>query len=144
MSKCTHDPKQTTGPIGMYHCPDCGDMVLAGIDHPDMDDVDAKLDQYYDEQFEALLSYLINQLGRESGIPFIHLIESDEKIKKTLMEIWLRADFNEDRNCEHCGKNVFGRFLFCSPFCEKVEDFKQNNLTPIHSDEIMKRLKELE
>lgn len=23
-------------PIGMYHCPDCGAMVLAGIEHPDL------------------------------------------------------------------------------------------------------------
>jgi len=34
--KCHHDPKETTGPIGMYHCPDCGVMVLAGVEHPDI------------------------------------------------------------------------------------------------------------
>ena len=33
--KCPHDPTQTTGPIGMYHCPECGEMVLAGMEHPD-------------------------------------------------------------------------------------------------------------
>jgi hypothetical protein len=33
---CPHDPKTLTGaPIGMYHCPLCGDMVVAGMDHPD-------------------------------------------------------------------------------------------------------------
>ena len=32
--KCPHDPTQTTGPIGMYHCPDCGEMVIAGCAHP--------------------------------------------------------------------------------------------------------------
>ena len=31
---CSHDPRKTTGPIGMYHCPECGDMVLAGLHHP--------------------------------------------------------------------------------------------------------------
>ena len=30
---CPHDPRETHGPIGMYHCPDCGCMVLAGLDH---------------------------------------------------------------------------------------------------------------
>lgn len=30
---CPHDPKTTTGPIGMYHCPECGVMVMAGQDH---------------------------------------------------------------------------------------------------------------
>ena len=36
MNLCKHDPKQYAGfPIGMYHCPECGQMVLAGMDHPD-------------------------------------------------------------------------------------------------------------
>lgn len=30
---CTHDPVRTQGAIGMYHCPDCGAMVLAGHAH---------------------------------------------------------------------------------------------------------------
>ncbi len=30
---CPHDPSQRTGPTGMYHCPDCGCMVLAGRPH---------------------------------------------------------------------------------------------------------------
>lgn len=34
MQECTHDPKETKGPIGMYHCPECGEMVLAGVEHP--------------------------------------------------------------------------------------------------------------
>lgn len=30
------DPPQLKGaPIGMYHCPYCGAMVMAGMDHPD-------------------------------------------------------------------------------------------------------------
>ena len=34
-NKCKHDPKQYLGmPIGMYHCPECGEMVVAGIEHP--------------------------------------------------------------------------------------------------------------
>jgi len=33
---CPHDPKIYKGmPIGMYHCPECGEMVLAGLDHPE-------------------------------------------------------------------------------------------------------------
>ena len=31
---CTHDPRELAGqPIGMYHCPDCGEMVVAGMEH---------------------------------------------------------------------------------------------------------------
>ena len=30
---CKHKPELQSGPIGMYHCPDCGTMVLAGSPH---------------------------------------------------------------------------------------------------------------
>lgn len=34
MAKCPHDPRVLAGqPIGMYHCPDCGEMVVAGMEH---------------------------------------------------------------------------------------------------------------
>jgi hypothetical protein len=34
------DPQQLTGaPIGQYHCPHCGAMVMAGVPHPDYRDV---------------------------------------------------------------------------------------------------------
>lgn len=41
--KCSHDPKQTKGAIGMYHCPDCGQMVVAGMEHHDYDKLDELL-----------------------------------------------------------------------------------------------------
>ena len=41
---CPHDPREITGPIGMYHCPECGEMVLAGTEHPDY-----SLVEIYDE-----------------------------------------------------------------------------------------------
>jgi hypothetical protein len=32
--QCPHNPEELKGqPIGMYHCPICGDMVLAGVKH---------------------------------------------------------------------------------------------------------------
>lgn len=32
---CTHDPRMYLGyPIGQYHCPECGEMVIAGLPHP--------------------------------------------------------------------------------------------------------------
>jgi hypothetical protein len=36
--KCTHDPIKTKGAIGMYHCPECGEMVVAGIEHPNYEE----------------------------------------------------------------------------------------------------------
>ena len=33
--QCPHKPEELKGqPIGMYHCPICGEMVLAGVKHP--------------------------------------------------------------------------------------------------------------
>jgi hypothetical protein len=32
--RCSYDPKPLLGqPIGMFHCPECGCMVVAGLDH---------------------------------------------------------------------------------------------------------------
>jgi hypothetical protein len=28
-------PEYIGVPIGMFHCPECGEMVLAGVPHPD-------------------------------------------------------------------------------------------------------------
>ena len=33
--QCPYDPTPLMGePIGMFHCPLCGDMVIAGLPHP--------------------------------------------------------------------------------------------------------------
>ena len=36
MSNCAYDPRiiPPEAPIGMFHCPECGEMVLAGMEHP--------------------------------------------------------------------------------------------------------------
>lgn len=54
---CPHDPRELVGQaIGMYHCPVCGEMVLAGFPHPSMTDaeVDASYASYMAEQ-DALI-----------------------------------------------------------------------------------------
>lgn len=31
---CPYDPREMAGlPIGMFHCPMCGEMVIAGMEH---------------------------------------------------------------------------------------------------------------
>lgn len=36
MRTCTFDPRDLLYlPLGMFHCPECGEMVLAGMRHPD-------------------------------------------------------------------------------------------------------------
>jgi hypothetical protein len=41
MTKCSFDPTADIykdAPIGMFHCPECGEMVVAGMPHPDWDE----------------------------------------------------------------------------------------------------------
>lgn len=48
MTKCSFDPTADiykNAPIGMFHCPECGEMVVAGLPHPDWD-------EFYDEDEE--------------------------------------------------------------------------------------------
>lgn len=36
-ANCGEKPEALLGqPIGMYHCPDCGAMLIAGIPHPEL------------------------------------------------------------------------------------------------------------
>lgn len=50
---CTYDPMEMAGmPIGMYHCPECLEMVIAGIPHPDY----SLLDDYEEEDFKLFES----------------------------------------------------------------------------------------
>ncbi len=60
-SKCPYDPMEMCGkPIGMYHCPLCGEMVLACVEHPDYDLLDDDLlDNGLPDESEAA--------GRETG-----------------------------------------------------------------------------
>lgn len=33
LANCTEKPEDVHGPVGMYHCPDCGAMIIAGVYH---------------------------------------------------------------------------------------------------------------
>ena len=50
---CTFDPKQLAGQsIGMFHCPACGQMVIAGIDHPNYDELYGSEEKELEEEKE--------------------------------------------------------------------------------------------
>lgn len=41
---CPYDPRPLQGlPLGMFHCPTCGCMILAGVQHPPCDPADCWL-----------------------------------------------------------------------------------------------------
>lgn len=35
-ANCAERPEHRIGALGMYHCPNCGAMILAGLPHPPM------------------------------------------------------------------------------------------------------------
>ena len=48
---CKFDPKTYADqPIGMFHCPECGEMVVAGIEHPDYSLLNEDLDNVQREE----------------------------------------------------------------------------------------------
>ena len=53
---CSFDPKTTHGAIGMFHCPECGEMVIASMDHPgimeesDWEEFQKAMDKKFEEQ----------------------------------------------------------------------------------------------
>lgn len=62
---CPHDPRELAGqPIGMYHCPECGEMVVAGIPHP------AEIaDEEYAEAMRAAFRRDLRARGRWKRTP---------------------------------------------------------------------------
>ena len=41
-NKCPFDPSVYINvPLGMFHCPECGEMVIAGMAHPDYSEDDS-------------------------------------------------------------------------------------------------------
>jgi hypothetical protein len=54
MTSCRHDPLPLTNlPIGMYHCPDCGVMVIAGLAHPTDEECRFQFDEWEPPEYEG-------------------------------------------------------------------------------------------
>lgn len=124
--KCQFDPKIYAGqPIGMFHCPECGDMVLAGVEHPDMDEAEKRYAEYCDEQYEQMKLHFKSYIGESSYESFLLFIDLIPNMKGTMLDLWLRADLNEDYKCMRCNTDVPGRFLYCSPFCTEAHEREQ-------------------
>lgn len=57
MAQCTYDPTSDIG--GMFHCPECGEMVVAGAPHPDYSLL-AIPEMSPDEEVEAAIIHLLD------------------------------------------------------------------------------------
>jgi len=55
-STCDHDPSTVHGAIGMYHCPLCGEMQIAGLSHTKIMEVKDwdEMDDYLKSKNEKL------------------------------------------------------------------------------------------
>lgn len=60
IEKCQFDPTMPTyGAIGMFHCPECGEMVMAGVKHPDY----SRLDEWTREPIDYAIGSGDNHNG---------------------------------------------------------------------------------
>lgn len=92
MTKCTYDPSEFKNqPIGMFHCPECGEMVLAGMSHPEWDSLEESADKYFDEKYEEMKRYFQKHLGVPTYETLIMFIDCMPNMKGAMLEIWLRA-----------------------------------------------------
>ena len=63
--RCPHDPRELTGqPIGMYHCPVCGCMVIAATEHGPCIDEECP---FYDEAFDRRMQAELRRLELGGG-----------------------------------------------------------------------------
>ena len=68
MAQCTYDPTNDMG--GMFHCPECGEMILAGAPHPDYSllernqPMDTTPEMSPDEEVEAALLKLLDLVNQ--------------------------------------------------------------------------------
>jgi hypothetical protein len=59
-AKCPFNPTiYKDKPIGMFHCPWCGEMVLAGILHVDYDEI-----EFEEEEYKTLVKVMEEELER--------------------------------------------------------------------------------
>lgn len=75
--KCSYDPSTLIDvPLGMFHCPECGEMVLAGMAHPDYSLIETPPNNRLHltafgvgmrAQFARFVSYIQSLLARIGG-----------------------------------------------------------------------------
>lgn len=94
MAKCPFTPETVEGPIGMFHCPECGEMVLAGYPHPDYDEVFSILQRkikrnlsydvyYYNEDGDLVSRYFETAKRAKSYVNYLHSLKLPIEIEMT-------------------------------------------------------------
>jgi hypothetical protein len=101
MTKCSFDP--TAGiykdaPIGMFHCPECGEMVVAGLPHPDWEEIDETENTSSDkepsivgilmteEQILELAKYYFERGKRKWSVTDSGIVEFAKEIQDKLLK----------------------------------------------------------
>lgn len=111
---CPYDPSTAeNAPLGMYHCPLCGNMVVSGVAHPDyslIDDVDF-LDPLTYEVIETF-----NALGRvwpttQDALLFIHTEVSEaaelDLARRPYLRNHVKEPYTPERYAEELGDAIY-------------------------------------
>lgn len=72
--KCTYDPSTLIDvPIGMFHCPECGEMVMAGLPHPD-NNSEISMEDFMDKPKNDKIVAYIPTDGNTRKITFVGVL----------------------------------------------------------------------
>lgn len=101
-STCPHDPKEFLGqPIGMYHCPVCGEMVIAGLEHPDYDLLTTEPDPRRIEELITIILRVQYSPDRREQVGLAEytkqLIQAVRELRDAKSEIAWNIDMNNGR-----------------------------------------------
>lgn len=108
---CTYKPELLVGvPLGMFHCPECGEMVVAGLPHHKRDDEQEAIWDKRDELYDAILGPDEDITDEQAeaildtyGITAESLVTD---FREHLVKAILRADGQGKANLEAALKNV--------------------------------------
>lgn len=111
--KCKFDPTKPpydNAPIGMFHCPECGEMVVANVPHPNYgteskiyDAVLQELSIFWTENhIPPTIRQLCEKVGVESTSHIVYVLSQAEKkgevrkVGSKYVPLWVDKLFEKD------------------------------------------------
>lgn len=111
MGTCTFKSEEYLGvPIGMFHCPECGEMVVAGAPHPDYSILDVDLGSESPELTYGMLKKAFDSAVWGGNRPILLALNSN--YRRSALKLWSSEDV--DRLTEEQVKSLTEGILFQS------------------------------
>ncbi len=115
---CSFDPKKLKGkPIGMFHCPECEEMVIAGLEHPDYDLLKPEIPENDLSPIKTAAIKINNKIftGKDHGIIIRNLVIKEHSIKNRIEGFITEDNIFLDR------QQAFIRAIQCNQLIESYK-----------------------